>query len=92
MLETLRRTRAGAIAEQRRKKGTSLRSEMSSHFPSRKVSETSDKSKQSVAHGSISLCVCLTINRIKSLLMMFEAGLGEKVVEFDKLDMKAEEF
>ena len=54
--------------------------------------------KQSMAHGSISLCVCLTINGDKIPTYevekdeMFEAGLGEKLVEFDKLDMKAEEF
>ena len=99
MLETLRRTRAGAIAEQRRKKGTSLRSEMSSHFPSQKASETSGKPKKTKRGTWKHKFVCLPYHKQDKIPTyevekdeMFEADLGEKLVEFDKLDMKAEEF
>ncbi len=99
VLETLRRTRAGSIAEQRRRQGSSLKKELGNHFPRKRCGSKIEPAKKKKHVAWKHKFVCLAYHKQTRVPTaeaqkdeLFEAGLGEKIVEFEDLEISAAEF
>lgn len=99
VLESLHRSRAGIIAERRREQAKTIRKEVSSCMLGKRFQKKTPRPKKKSRPAWRHRFVCLgyygqeripTTDADKDEL--FKAGLGEKEVEFERLDLDASEF